>query len=175
MAISNFDAPIPGQSLTGEPKAWSWERPPRFVKKEDAALFIWDKLHTQEQLERIIVLLDIGVSVQALTKTIIFGGFMEGMYTPDLAVLLFPVVERMIFSIGKKAEVKNLVLTKPKKDNTKELINKLLKSRNIDEDRLAVLEKEKNIREEKKEQDLEDIQKGLMSPNKEIENEEDED
>jgi len=97
------------------------------------------------------------------------------MYTPDLAVLLFPVVERMIFSIGKKAEVKNLVLTKPKKDNTKELINRLLKSRNIDEDRLAVLEKEKSRREEKKEEDLEDIQKGLMSPNKEIENEEDED
>ena len=175
MAISNFDAPIPGQSLTSEPKSWAWERPPRFVKKEDAALFIWDKLHTQEQLERIIVLLDIGVSVQALTKTIVFGGFVEGMYTPDLAVLLFPVVERMIFSIGKKAEVKNLVLSKPKKDNTKELVNKLLKSRNIDEDRLAALEKEKNRREEEKEESLEEIQKGLMSPKKEMEDEEDED
>ena len=175
MAISNFDAPIPGQSLTSEPKSWSWERPPRFVKKEDAALFIWDKLHTQDQLERMIVLLDIGVSVQSLTKTIVFGGFVEGMYTPDLAVLLFPVVERMIFSIGKKAEVKNLVLSKPKKDNTKELVNQLLKSRNIDEDRLIAFEKEENRREEEKEESLEEIQKGLMSPKKEMENEEDED
>src|SRR5210317_958287 len=140
MAISNFDAPIPGQSLTSEPKSWAWERPPRFVKKEDAALFIWDKLHTQDQLERIIVLLDIGVSVDSLTKTIVFGGFVEGSYTPDVAGLLFPIVQRMIFSIGKKAEVKNIKLSNAKVNNTEKLIGDLLKSRNVNEDRLEVFE-----------------------------------
>ena len=74
-----------------------------------------------------------------------------------IIILFFAFFSTNVFAnfkdIKKKAEVKNLVLTKPKKDNTKELINKLLKSRNIDEDRLAVLEKEKNIREEKKEQE----------------------
>lgn len=171
MAISEFDAPVPGQSLTGEPKGWAWERPPRFVNIDEAAMFIWDKLHEQEQLERIIVLLDIGVSVDSLTKTIVFGGFVEGAYTPDVASLLFPIVQRMIFSIGKKAEVKNIKLSNAKVDNTKKLVGDLLKSRNINEDRLEVFEKDKEQREEK----LEEIQKGLMSPNREIEEEEDED
>ena len=27
---------IPGQSLTGEPKGYAWERPPEFDKPEDA-------------------------------------------------------------------------------------------------------------------------------------------
>jgi len=171
MAISEFDAPVPGQSLTGEPKGWAWERPPRFVNIDEAAMFIWDKLHEQEQLERIIVLLDIGVSVDSLTKTIVFGGFVEGAYTPDVAALLFPIVQRMIFSIGKKAEVKNIKLSNAKVDNTKKLVGDLLKSRNINEDRLEVFEKDKEQREEK----LEEIQKGLMSPNREIEEEEDED
>jgi len=171
MAISEFDAPVPGQSLTGEPKGWAWERPPRFVNIDEAAMFIWDKLHEQEQLERIIVLLDIGVSVDSLTKTIVFGGFVEGSYTPDVAGLLFPIVQRMIFSIGKKAEVKNIKLSNAKVDNTKKLVGDLLKSRNINEDRLEVFEKDKEQREEK----LEEIQKGLMSPNREIEEEEDED
>lgn len=171
MAISEFDAPVPGQSLTGEPKGWAWERPPRFVNIDEAAMFIWDKLHEQEQLERIIVLLDIGVSVDSLTKTIVFGGFVEGSYTPDVAALLFPIVQRMIFSIGKKAEVKNIKLSNAKVDNTKKLVGDLLKSRNINEDRLEVFEKDKEQREEK----LEEIQKGLMSPNREIEEEEDED
>jgi hypothetical protein len=168
MAISEFDAPVPGQSLTGEPKGWAWERPPRFVNIDEAAMFIWDKLHEQEQLERIIVLLDIGVSVDSLTKTIVFGGFVEGSYTPDVAGLLFPIVQRMIFSIGKKAEVKNIKLSNAKVDNTKKLVGDLLKSRNINEDRLEVFEKDKEQREEK----LEEIQKGLMSPNREIEEEE---
>jgi len=171
MAISEFDAPVPGQSLTGEPKGWAWERPPRFVNIDEAAMFIWDKLHEQEQLERIIVLLDIGVSVDSLTKTIVFGGFVEGSYTPDVAALLFPIVQRMIFSIGKKAEVKNIKLSNAKVDNTKKLVGDLLKSRNVNEDRLEVFEKDKEQREEK----LEEIQKGLMSPNREIEEEEDED
>ena len=171
MAISEFDAPVPGQSLTGEPKGWAWERPPRFVNIDEAAMFIWDKLHEQEQLERIIVLLDIGVSVDSLTKTIVFGGFVEGSYTPDVAALLFPIVQRMIFSIGKKAEVKNIKLSNAKVDNKKKLVGDLLKSRNVNEDRLEVFEKDKEQREEK----LEEIQKGLMSPNREIEEEEDED
>lgn len=170
MAISEFDAPVPGQSLTGEPKGWSWERPPRFVKVEDAAIFVWDKLHEQEQLERIIVLLDIGVSVDSLTKTIVFGGFVEGAYTPDVATLLFPIVQRMIFSIGKKAEVKNIKLSNAKVNNTEKLVNDLLKSRNINEDRLKAFEKDKEERKE----ELEEIQKGLMSPKKEIKEEEDE-
>jgi hypothetical protein len=171
MAISEFDAPVPGQSLTGEPKGWAWERPPRFVNIDEAAMFIWDKLHEQEQLERIIVLLDIGVSVDSLTKTIVFGGFVEGSYTPDVAGLLFPLVQRMIFSIGKKAEVKNIKLSNAKVNNTEKLIGDLLKSRNVNEDRLEVFEKD----EEEREEQLEEMQKGLMSPNREIEKEEDED
>jgi len=171
MAISEFDAPVPGQSLTGEPKGWAWERPPRFVNIDEAAMFIWDKLHEQEQLERIIVLLDIGVSVDSLTKTIVFGGFVEGSYTPDVAGLLFPIVQRMIFSIGKKAEVKNIKLSKPKVDNTKKLVSDLLKSRNINEDRLQVFEEEKEEREEQ----FEEIKSGLMSPKKNDMEEEDED
>jgi len=171
MAVSDFDAPVPGQSLTSEPKSWSWERPPRFAKVEDAAMFIWNKLHEQEQLERIIVLLDVGVSVDSLTKTVIFGGFVDGAYTPDFSALLFPIVQRMIFSIGKKAEVKNIKLSKPKVDNTKKLVSDLLKSRNINEDRLQVFEEEKEEREEQ----FEEIKSGLMSPKKNDMEEEDED
>ena len=171
MAISEFDTPVPGQSLTGEPKGWAWERPPRFVNIDEAAMFIWDKLHEQEQLERIIVLLDIGVSVDSLTKTIVFGGFVEGSYTPDVAGLLFPIVQRMIFSIGKKAEVKNIKLSNAKVNNTEKLIGDLLKSRNVNEDRLEVFEKD----EEEREEQLEEMQKGLMTPNRDIEKEEDED
>lgn len=171
MPVSDFDAPVPGQSLTSEPKSWAWERPPRFVKVEDAALFIWDKLHQQEQLERTIVLLDVGVSVDSLTKTIIFGGFVEGAYTPDVAALLFPIVQRMVFSIGKKAKVKNIKLSKPKEDNTKKLVNDLLKSRDVNQDRLLIFEKEKKERLEK----VEEIQSGLMAPKKNDMEEEDED
>ena len=34
-----FEAPIPGQSLTNEPKNYTWENPPKFIYPEDA--LIW--------------------------------------------------------------------------------------------------------------------------------------
>ena len=36
----NFEAPIPGQSLTGEPRQYPWESPPQIDKPEDAFDFM---------------------------------------------------------------------------------------------------------------------------------------
>ena len=52
-----FDTPIPGQSLTDEPKNYVWENPPRFAKVEDSATFIWERLHKKETLSKIILML----------------------------------------------------------------------------------------------------------------------
>ena len=42
--INDFDAPIPGQSLTDKPGNSAWEHPPQFTDTAEAAEYIWDKL-----------------------------------------------------------------------------------------------------------------------------------
>ena len=60
MIENPFDAPIPGQSLTDTPGNAKWEHPPQFSNVEDAAEYIWDRLHEKEILSQVIAFLKEG-------------------------------------------------------------------------------------------------------------------
>lgn len=100
-----FDAPIPGQSLTDTPGNANWEHPPQFVDVDEAAEYIWDRLHTEAVLDQVITLLRSGVQVEAIVRLILFTGFSEGKWTPDVAILLAEIVLKQIMAIGVKAEI----------------------------------------------------------------------
>ena len=91
-----FDAPIPGQGLTDEPGNYPWEHPPQFTDPDEAAEFVWDRLHRPEFMEQVLAMLDAGIPVEALGRIIIFNGFMEGKWTPDVAFIIAEPVMKMI-------------------------------------------------------------------------------
>jgi hypothetical protein len=155
-----FDAPIPGQSLTDTPKNYPWENPPKYAKVEDAGLHILKKLTTNKGvMERVAFLLKTGISVESLTKTIIFSGFVEGAFTPDVGLLLTSRVSKMIFAIGKGAGIEKININPPKKNKTKELINTVLQSK-LDDFKL----KKKDVEDI---EEMEEETKGLMSKGEE--------
>ena len=156
--VNPFDTPVPGQSLTDTPKNYPWENPARFAKLEDSSLHIWKELNKKDTLKRIIVLLEAGISLEALTRTIVFSGFIEGAFSIDSAFLLTPIVQKMLFSIGKGAGIKNIKLTNPKKNVSQDMIKSLYKAR-------GYVSKNKNMKKVKDKE--EDEPKGLMSRAKE--------
>jgi len=154
-----FDTPIPGQSLTDTPKNWAWENPPRFTKADKAAQFVWGKLHKKETATKIIILLEAGVSVEALTKVIVFSGFIEGAYTPDVGFLITPIIEKMILAMGKAAKVEKIKVTRPKEKQTKKVLESIFKSRDVNQDIASLKTKDK----QKKTEENKNNNKGLMS------------
>jgi len=50
---------------------------------------------------------------------VLFGGFMEGKWTPDVAVLLSEIVFKQIVAIGVKAEVPNMKMFLKDQSNNK--------------------------------------------------------
>ena len=100
-----FDAPVPGQSLTDTPRNYPWEHAPQFSTVEDASMQIWEGLHSDAAMEKVIVLLEAGLTVEEITKVIVFAGFVEGKFNPDVGLLLTPIVAKMILAIGKKADI----------------------------------------------------------------------
>ena len=72
--FNRLDAPVPGESLTSEPKNYNWEHPAQFPKVPDAFDFIWHQMHQEPQLTQLISLLQTGVPVEALAKTLLFAG-----------------------------------------------------------------------------------------------------
>ena len=55
-----------------------------------------------------MLILKSGVSVEALTRGLLFSGFTEGKWTVDLGVLLAEIVFNQILAIGMKAKIKNI-------------------------------------------------------------------
>ena len=103
-----FDAPVPGQSLTDTPGNYPWEHPPQVVDPEEASEYIWQMLHRKELTEQLIGLLDAGIPVEALGRTILFGGFLEGKFTPDVAFIITEPVMKMLVAIGMNAGVEKI-------------------------------------------------------------------
>ena len=103
-----FDTPIPGQSLTDEPGNYPWEHPPQFVETDEAADYLWDRMSEPEIAEQVIALLDAGVPVEAIGRAALFGGFLNGKFTPDVAFIIAEPVMKMILTIGVMAGIKDI-------------------------------------------------------------------
>ena len=114
-----FDAPIPGQSLTNTPGNYPWEHPSQFTTVEEASEYIWDRLHDTQMAEQVITMLKNEVPVEALSRMVSFGGFAEGKWNPDLAILLAEIVFKQIMAMGMKLKIKNLKLFMGDQSNNK--------------------------------------------------------
>ena len=114
-----FDSATPGQSLTDTPGNANWEHPPQFAEVEEASEYIWDRLHDEKMLEQVIAMLREGIPVEALARVVLFGGFTEGTWAPDLAILLAEIVFKQIIAIGMAVKIKNMKLFMGDQSNTK--------------------------------------------------------
>jgi len=116
-----FDTPIPGQSLTDEPGNYPWEHPPQYVTTDGAADHLWNRMSEPEFAEQIIAMLDAGVPVEAIGRTVLFGGFLKGKFSPDVAFIIAEPVMKMIATIGVVAGVKDIVMSMDDITNKREI------------------------------------------------------
>jgi len=152
-----FDAPVPGQSLTDKPGNYPWEHPPQYTDSMEASEHVWDKLTDPLFSQQVIAMLDAGIPVEAIARVVIFAGFTEGKWTPDVGFMLAEVVMKMIATIGFTGGVKKFKISIEDLTNNndmKEILN--LKSRNEELEKAA-----KNLGKEIKAMPE---QKGLMAP-----------
>jgi len=125
--INPFDTPIPGQSLTDRPGNAAWEHPPQFSDPNEALKFIHNRLMDPEGAARIAMMLETGIPIEAIARTIVFAGFMEGKFSPDVGFLILETVMKMILVIGGVAKISDLKVSMPSPDETKNLRRTLSK------------------------------------------------
>ena len=150
-----FDTPIPGQSLTDEPGNYPWEHPPQYVTTDGAADHLWNRMSEPEFAEQIIAMLDAGVPVEAIGRTVLFGGFLKGKFSPDVAFIIAEPVMKMIAAVGIIAGVEDIKMSMDDITNKKEIRSAV--RLNVEAEKVA-----KDIQEEVK-------QKGLMAKPEETE------
>ena len=114
-----FDAPIPGQSLTDTPGNAPWEHPPQMTNIHSISLFLFKRLTSPKAAEQIVLLLQEGVPAEALARVILFGGFTDGKWNVDSALLVAKTVLEIIVAVGMKAGLKSFKLSLEDKTNSK--------------------------------------------------------
>jgi hypothetical protein len=98
-------APIPGQSLTTEPKGAPWEKPPKIVDPEEALNAHLDKLDDPKVSDSMIKLMELGFPVKAMTNAILSNAVMNGVHSIDTSLIIAPVIHEYIKTLGEEAGV----------------------------------------------------------------------
>ena len=157
---NEFDAPVPGQSLTDTPGNYPWEHPAQFTDAREATEYIWDRLHADDFAEQVVAMLDANIPVEAIARVILFGGFLEGKFSPDLAFIITEPVMQMIAVIGATAGLSNIKLSMSDITNDQQLADIVRTKLNNQEFKKEVEEVKKYIKK---------VSKGLMAKPKDKE------
>ena len=91
-----FERPIPGQSLTAEPKSQAFERPPEITDPIEALDAHMDNLAKEGAMEDALYFLEFGVDLVTLVQGILRGAVMEGIHSIDVSLIIAPVLHEHI-------------------------------------------------------------------------------
>jgi len=105
MAVSQFNAPIPGQSLTTKPGNVPWERPPEYNTVEETMAFYLRHLSKSDVIDDTMVLLEVGFPVKPLVKSLRISNTMKGKHNLDVGLLVEPFLVKFITATAESLDV----------------------------------------------------------------------
>ena len=100
-----LDAPIPGMSLTHELGARPWQQPAQFPTVDATIEYYMDRMATEEFMEQVVEVLELGVPVTTIANTMQMSGVMEGKHSIDVGMLTIPLIMEMLMLIAENAGI----------------------------------------------------------------------
>lgn len=144
-----FNAPIPGESLTGPPRKFPWERPPELVDPIDVAEFYLEKLADEDILDSLMDMLEGGMTIKDLTEGLVRLNVSRGMHTIDVGLLVGPIVHEALKSSADYLgiEYEEGIDDKEGRKKRKEASRLLKAKKMIEKIKPAALEEEEDLEE----------------------------
>ena len=109
-AFDPFAKAIPGQSFTDEPGLRPYERPPLETDPEKLYKTLDEQLNEESTANKIADILDVGVSAETLSETLMMKCFAEGVCSPDVAEIVKPFIFLSVVEIGTEHSVTKMAL-----------------------------------------------------------------
>ena len=104
--LGKMERPVAGQSLTEDPNiVYKWQQPPEFTDLPTAIDGMFLKLTETDVLSSITDMASRGTPIADITKVILYAGFEEGMFNPDLMSLMIEPTMYMVMGLAEKAGV----------------------------------------------------------------------
>jgi len=116
--VSKFNRPVPGSSLTNDPEnPQPFEKPPEFTIQRVAMEYLYTTLISEEVYIPLLQSVKSGVPVVDIAQSILFKGFTENKWNPDLMMLLIEPVSYMVMALAERAGIKYRVYTGEEEDS----------------------------------------------------------
>ena len=104
--------PVPGQSLTNsKDQPYNWERPPAITEPKEAMYAVFNNLIEPETITNVLISISKGMGVIDIASILLYTGFIEGQWNPDLMIILMEPTMYMIMALSEKAEIEYVIET----------------------------------------------------------------
>ena len=118
---AKMERPIPGQSLTNDPNnPMPFERKPEFTSIHSASEYIFSLIIDEENYVPLMQAVAGGEPLSELAQVMLFKGFHEGKWNPDLMLLLIEPVMYMFLALSEKLGIDAVIYTDEDEDEMEE-------------------------------------------------------
>ena len=115
--FAKMDRPMPGESLTEDPDvAQPYTATTEFSVPQEAIDYIFDQMTQEENYSSMIESIMDGTTVMELTRLILFSGFNEGKFNPDLMLILIEPTAYLIMGLAERAGIEYTVMADDEED-----------------------------------------------------------
>ena len=143
--LSNMDRAMPGSSLTNDPDTpLPFEGQPEYTDAREAAEYIFQFVTKEENYIPIMQAVGDGYPVMDLTQAMLFQGFSEGKWNPDLLMILAEPTAYILMALAERAGI-DFVIYRGEADDEEE--EEELLGIKYDEERLNELREAKKTKE----------------------------
>ena len=133
--------PIAGQSLTNDPENPApFEQAPQFTDVHDALEYLWGRFIEPEAYQNILAAVADGTPVMDLVQVTLYHGFTEGMWNPDLMLMLAEPATYMIMALAERQDIPMTIYNGELEDETDE---EMLFGKTLSDDKIKRLKRSK--------------------------------
>lgn len=118
---SQMSRSIPGQSLSNDPNSpYPFEAAPEFTVQREALEYLFDLITDEERYTDLLSFIAKGVPIMELTQAILFKGFSEGKWNPDLMFLLAEPLAYMMMALAERQGIDYIIYNEEADDEAAE-------------------------------------------------------
>lgn len=113
----SFDRPIPGESLTNNPdNPQSFEKSPEYSQQTEALEYLFSSITSEDSFNSLLSVIGQGMPIISLTEILLYKGFTEGKWNPDLMLMLIEPTAFMLMALAERSGVEYVVMKKDDED-----------------------------------------------------------
>ena len=119
--LSSMDRPMAGSSLTNDPaQPFPFEQAPEYTNAREACEHIFETLIEEDTYIPLMQAISEGYPLMDVTQAILFKGFSEGKWNPDLLVILAEPTAYMLMALAERADIDFVIYRGEEEDDDEE-------------------------------------------------------